>query len=151
MELDKALFQLYPNIDFIDEVKLRDDGEGPYIFEWNRPEPQPTPAELDAAWTDWEADQPERDIAALILTDAAAFTGLPEWAAYTTIEAVAAIHAAILGGDTLAQAQAKVDALPNTVAGMKTGLKSAAAELVAIRGIMEKMAKVLVYLRDRTT
>lgn len=150
MELDKALFQLFPDIDFMDEVLLRDDGEGPYIYEWNRPEPQPTPAELEAGWAAWEADQPERDAAALILTDAAAFTDLPEWASYTTAEAVAAIHAAILGGDTLVQAQAKVDTLPNSFAGMKTGLKSAAAELVAIRGILEKMSKVIVYLRDRT-
>lgn len=151
MELDKALLQLFPDIDFFTEVKLHQEAGGaPYILEWNRPEPQPTPAELDDAWAEWQAGQPARDELAQQQVDAAAFTDLPEWATYTTTEAIDAIHAAILGGDTLAQAQAKVDALPNTVAGMKTGLKSAAAELVTIRGILEKMAKVVVYLRDRT-
>ena len=31
------------------ECVLRDDGAGPYIAEWNRPGPQPTPAEIAAA------------------------------------------------------------------------------------------------------
>lgn len=151
MELDKAILQLFPGVDFFAEVKLRQDpGGDPYIFEWNRPEPQPTPAELTAAWQAWLADQPARDAAQAELDDAAAFEGLPEWAGYTAAIAADAIHDAILAGDTLAQAQAKIDALPATIAGMKTGLKAAAAEMVTIRGIMEKMAKAVVYLRDRT-
>lgn len=92
----------------------------------------------------------EQAILDQVQDDAAAFEGLPEWAAYTTTEAVDAIHNAILAGDTLAQAQAKIDALPATIAGMKTGLKAAAAEFVTARGLLEKMAKAVVYLRDRT-
>lgn len=84
------------------------------------------------------------------LVEAKAFSDLPEWATYTTAEAVDTIHNAILAGDTLAQAQAKIDALPNSFAGMKTGLKSAAAEIVTVRNLLEKMAKAIVYLRDRT-
>ena len=34
--------------DFINEVKLQDDGDGAYIKEWNASEAQPTKAELDA-------------------------------------------------------------------------------------------------------
>lgn len=30
------------------EFTLQDDGQGPYISQWNRPDPQPTQAELDA-------------------------------------------------------------------------------------------------------
>lgn len=81
---------------------------------------------------------------------ASAFTDLPDWAAYTTTEAVAAIHDAIFAGATLATVQAQIDALPATIAGMKAGLKSAAAEIITIRATLEKMAKAIVYLRDRT-
>jgi hypothetical protein len=35
-------------IDFINDVKLRDDGQGAYIKEWNLDIPQPTMAQLDA-------------------------------------------------------------------------------------------------------
>ena len=82
--------------------------------------------------------------------EAAAFEGLPDWAEYTAAEAVAAIHGAIFAGATLATVNAQIDALPATIAGMKTGLKSAAAEIITIRATMEKMAKAIVYLRDRT-
>ncbi len=47
--ISNAIMLLFPGIDFIDECKLQDDGNGPYIAEWNRPEPQPTQAEIDAA------------------------------------------------------------------------------------------------------
>lgn len=82
--------------------------------------------------------------------EATAFEDLPEWAAYTTTEAVAAIHDAIFAGATLATVQAQIDALPATIAGMKTGLKAVVAEIITERGILEKMAKAIVYLRDRT-
>jgi hypothetical protein len=38
-------------IDFINDVKLRDDGQGAYIKEWNLDIPQPTQAQLDALET----------------------------------------------------------------------------------------------------
>lgn len=109
-----------------------------------------------AAWlvgnTPEPADEPtaEELAEAAKYAEAVAFEGLPDWAAYTTTEAADAIHAAILAGDTLAQAQAKIDALPNTVAGMKTGLKQVVVEFITARGILEKMSKAIVYLRDRT-
>ncbi len=31
------------------DIAVRDDGAGPYIARWSRPEPQPTPAEIAAA------------------------------------------------------------------------------------------------------
>lgn len=49
MLLSNALIHLFPGIDFITECSLQDDGTGPYIAAWNRPEPQPTQAEIDAA------------------------------------------------------------------------------------------------------
>jgi len=42
--------KLYANqeIDFTKDVKLKDDGQGPYIKEWNLDIAQPTQAQLDA-------------------------------------------------------------------------------------------------------
>lgn len=150
MILSIAIQQLFPNADPIHDYIIQDDGSGPYIAQWNLPDPEPTPAELDAAWADFEAGQPARDLLIQQQVDAAAFTDLPEWAAYTTSEAVAAIRNAIFAGASLATVNAQIDALPATIAGMKTGLKAVVAEIITERGILEKMSKVIVYLRDRT-
>ena len=42
--------KLYANkeVDFLNEVKLQDDGQGAYIKEWNLAIAQPTQAQLDA-------------------------------------------------------------------------------------------------------
>ena len=42
--------KLYANkeVDFLNEVKLQDDGNGAYIKEWNLDIPKPTLAQLDA-------------------------------------------------------------------------------------------------------
>ena len=40
---------LFPGIDMLTECVLRDDGAGPYIAQWNRPEPQPTTEQIAAA------------------------------------------------------------------------------------------------------
>lgn len=74
MELDKALLQLFPDIDFFTEAKLHQEAGGePFIIEWSRSEPQPAHAELDDAWAAWEAGQPARDAAkAAIVTQAMA-------------------------------------------------------------------------------
>lgn len=45
----KYLKKTYPNIDFLNNVILRDDGNGPYIFYWGIGQPQPTEAEINAA------------------------------------------------------------------------------------------------------
>jgi hypothetical protein len=47
-------------IDFINDVKLRDDGQGAYIKEWNLDIPQPTQAQLDALET--QADDYEYNL-----------------------------------------------------------------------------------------
>ncbi len=47
--LARAIAQLFPGIDFERECILVDDGKGPYISNWNRPEKQPTEAEIAAA------------------------------------------------------------------------------------------------------
>lgn len=47
--LAQAINQLFPGIDFENECILVDDGKGPYIAKWNRPEKQPTEVEIQAA------------------------------------------------------------------------------------------------------
>ena len=49
MKLPDILKYIYPSIVFGVDCHLQDDGAGPYIAQWRRPEPQPTPAELAAA------------------------------------------------------------------------------------------------------
>jgi len=44
-----VLVYLFPDIEFFRDCRLMDDGNGAYISEWHRPEPQPTLAELAAA------------------------------------------------------------------------------------------------------
>jgi len=47
--LARAINQLFPGIDFESECVIVDDGKGPYIAKWARPEKQPTEAEIAAA------------------------------------------------------------------------------------------------------
>ncbi len=49
MNLPELLKLKYPNISFLDDVKLRDVGNGPEIYEWNLEAPLPTKKEL-ANW-----------------------------------------------------------------------------------------------------
>ena len=47
--LAQTIQHLFPGIDMQAECLVQDDGSGPYIKAWNRPEPQPTQAEIEAA------------------------------------------------------------------------------------------------------
>lgn len=47
--LTAAVAYLFPGIDFSHQCRVVDRGEGLFIAAWNRPEPQPTQAEIDAA------------------------------------------------------------------------------------------------------
>lgn len=47
--LAATISHLFPGISFETECILIDEGSGPYIAKWNRPEPQPSDAELQAA------------------------------------------------------------------------------------------------------
>lgn len=62
MELDKAILQLYPDVDLFlnGDVRLEDIGSGAFIARWLRSEPQPTQAELNQAWLDWQAGANDR-------------------------------------------------------------------------------------------
>ena len=71
MTLYDVLRATYPDLDFESECRLRDDGSGPYIAVWNRPEPQPNEADLLAnfdatlyenrlAWKQQAADRKTR-------------------------------------------------------------------------------------------
>jgi hypothetical protein len=52
MMLYESITYLFPGIQMPQDYMLRDDsdGNGPYIEYWNRPEPQPTQAEIQAAY-----------------------------------------------------------------------------------------------------
>jgi hypothetical protein len=47
--IDAALQYMFPGIDLTRDCILQDDGHGPYIAAWRRPEPRPTDAEIAAA------------------------------------------------------------------------------------------------------
>lgn len=47
ISLAAKLRYLIPDLDFLHECILRDDGNGPYIAEWNRQESQPTQNEIN--------------------------------------------------------------------------------------------------------
>lgn len=47
--LSMVMQYLHPGIDMLTECILVDDGAGPYIAQWNRPDPQPTQAEIASA------------------------------------------------------------------------------------------------------
>ena len=49
MNLHAVISYLFQGIDFEQECLLQDDGAGPYIKAWSRPELQPTQAEIEAA------------------------------------------------------------------------------------------------------
>jgi hypothetical protein len=50
----KGLIQLGFNP--LDDFVLQDDGNGPYIKEWNSNKPRPTVADVEAAHAAWEND-----------------------------------------------------------------------------------------------
>lgn len=51
VNLNTIIQHLYPAAEPLRDYLVRDDsdGEGPHIAEWHLPDPQPTPAELEAA------------------------------------------------------------------------------------------------------
>lgn len=67
MNLAHALRQLFPDASPITDYEIRDDGGGPYIAAWHLAEPQPTPAELQAASDAYDAAQAQADAAAAAL------------------------------------------------------------------------------------
>ena len=56
MNIAQVLQYLYPDADAMKDYIVQDDGEGAYIKKWNLAEPQPTQAELEAAWPDAQAE-----------------------------------------------------------------------------------------------
>jgi XkdW protein len=52
MDFKEIICRLYPGatIGPFGDVLLQDDGSGPYIARWNRPEKQPTMQEIEAEW-----------------------------------------------------------------------------------------------------
>lgn len=50
MDINKALFHIYQNIQEGKDFMFKNEGEGAYISEWKYDKPQPTEAELTTAW-----------------------------------------------------------------------------------------------------
>jgi len=77
------------------------------------------------------------------------YSVLPNWVRLWTANDVASyVHESVLNGLDVGGMEVYVDALPNTVAGMKTGLKQIGSALISIRDILEMIAKLLMYIRD---
>ncbi len=63
MNIAQAIMHIYPTASPLYDFSVQDnsDGNGPYIAQWNLPEPQPTESELLAAWDAYqeaEANKP---------------------------------------------------------------------------------------------
>jgi len=76
------------------------------------------------------------------------FRNLPNYATWTPAETQLNITNAVLNGKTLVQVNADIDALPNSVAGMKVGLKTVAQAIIDIRGVLAIIGKMIVLLRN---
>lgn len=76
------------------------------------------------------------------------FRNLPNYSTWTPNEAQDNITAMILAGKTLAQINTDIDNLPNTIAGMKTGLKSVAQGIVNLRTVLAIIGKLVILLRN---
>lgn len=76
------------------------------------------------------------------------FENLPNYATWTPQEGYDNTFNAIFNGANQTTVDAQIDALPNTVAGMKTGLKALAAEIITIRLILAIIIKMIAYLRN---
>ncbi len=50
-----------PEVDF----SIWNDGDGPYIHDWNSSSPQPTEAEIEAAHNEWQAEYDSQEYARL--------------------------------------------------------------------------------------
>jgi hypothetical protein len=50
-----------PEVDF----SIWNDGDGPYIHDWNSPSPQPSEAEIEAAHAEWQAEYDSQEYARL--------------------------------------------------------------------------------------
>ena len=70
---------------------------------------------------------------------------LKEWSAN---DADLYVYDNVLNGFDSAGVESYIDSLPNTVEGMKTGLKQIGNALVSIRDILRIIAKLLIYIRD---
>jgi hypothetical protein len=60
MQIWKALANLYPAATPRIDYEIWDDGTGPYIAQWNLPQPQPTVAQLQAAESAYDAAESQR-------------------------------------------------------------------------------------------
>lgn len=83
-----------------------------------------------------------------IASSAKDFDALPNYGIWTPQEAYNNTFNAILSGADKATVDAQIDALPNTIAGMKTGLKALALEVITIRLILATALKMIAYLRN---
>lgn len=57
MQKSLAVSYLFPNADPTRDFIIQDDGKGQYIAAWNLKAPEPTDAELKAAWAALQASE----------------------------------------------------------------------------------------------
>lgn len=76
------------------------------------------------------------------------FNNLPNWADWDSDTASTYVYDNVMNGFEQADVDTYIAGLPNTVAGMKTGLTQIAYAIVDIRNILSQMAKAIIYIRD---
>lgn len=80
-----------------------------------------------------------------VLSDLGTF---PNYSLWTPQEAQDNISNLVFGGKSISQVAPEIDALPNSVAGMKIGLKMLAAGIIDLRDILAIIGKMIMLLRS---
>tara|TARA_Y100000310_G_scaffold92973_1_gene90554 strand:- start:132 stop:440 length:309 start_codon:yes stop_codon:yes gene_type:complete len=88
-----------PEVDF----SIWNDGDGPYIHDWNSSSPQPSEAEIEAAHNEWQAEYDSTEYQRL---------RAPEYPPIGD-QLDALFHAGVFPADMAAQLQAVKDKYPN--------------------------------------
>jgi hypothetical protein len=63
MNLYEAILGLYPNLVQGTDFLLQDDGQGAYIKSWTNPNPQPTQADLQRGWFEYNKRHKKQELA----------------------------------------------------------------------------------------
>lgn len=140
--LSNALKHLFPGIDFLTDVVLQDNGNGPYIAKWNLADPQPTEqalidAELDGlksiAYTAVKAEAGRRIVEGL---------NLPNWKQQNITAQSIFITEKLASGQALTQQEEDFRVYAKSLWSSVAAIRSASNEIEADIGALTTVVDV---------